>query len=62
MGRLGLADDPDLRWEVANHMDVMWHSSLEIPEKVKEVHAAIGLTNEEKEAGLSRNWGNQVGS
>lgn len=61
MGRLGLADDPDLRWEVANHMDAMWHSSLEIPEKVKEVRAAIGLTNKE-EAGLSRNWGNQVGS
>lgn len=55
MGRLGLADEPDLRWEVANHMDAMWHSSLEIPEKVKEVHAAIGLTNEEEEAGLSRN-------
>jgi len=28
MGRLGLADDP-------NHMDAMWHTSLEIPEKVK---------------------------
>ena len=62
MGRLGLADDPDLRWEIANHMDAMWHSSLETPEKVKEVHAAIGLTTEEEEAGLSRNWGNQVGS
>ena len=35
MGRLGLADEPDLRWEVANHMDAMWHTSLEIPEKVK---------------------------
>jgi len=35
MGRLGLADEPDLRWEVANHMDAKWLSSLEIPEKVK---------------------------
>ena len=35
MGQLGLADEPDLRWEVANHMDAKWHSSLEIPEKVK---------------------------
>ena len=55
MGRLGLADDPDLRWEITNPMDAMWHSSLETPEKVKEVHAAIGLTTEEEEAGLSRN-------
>ena len=62
MGRLDLADEPDFRWEVANHMDAMWHSSLEIPGEVKEVHAAIGLTNKEEEAGLSRNWGNQVGS
>jgi len=62
MGRLGLADDPDLRWEITNPMNAMWHSSLETPEKVKEVHAAIGLTTEEEEAGLSRNWGNQVGS
>lgn len=62
MGWLGLADDPDLRWEITNPMDAMWHSSLETPEKVKEVHAAIGLTTEEEEAGLSRNWGNQVGS
>ena len=62
MGRLGLADDPDLRWEITNPMDGMWHSSLETPEKVKEVHSAIGLTTEEEEAGLSRNWGNQVGS
>ena len=23
MGWLGLADDPDLRWEIANHMDAM---------------------------------------
>ena len=61
MGRLGLADDPDLRWEVANHMDAMRHSSLKIPEKAKEIRAAIGLTNKE-EAGLSRNWGNQMGS
>ena len=62
MGRLGLADDPDLRWEITNPMNAMWHSSLETPEKVKEVHAAIGLTTEEEESGLSRNWGNQVGS
>ena len=34
----------------------------ETPEKVKAVHPAIGLTTEEEEAGLSRNWGNQVGS
>jgi len=34
MGRLDLADEPDLRWEVANHMDAMRHSSLEIPEKL----------------------------
>ena len=61
MGWLGLADDPDLRWEIANHMDAMWHSSLETPEKVKEVHAAIGLTTEE-EAELLQNWRNQVGN
>ena len=62
IGRLGLADDPDLRWEIANHMDAMWHSSLETPEKVKEGHAAIGLTTEEEEAELLQNWRNQVGN
>ena len=62
MQRLGFADDIDQRWEMTNHMDALWHSTLEAPEKIQEVNSAIGLTTEEERAGLTEHWRDQVGS
>ena len=53
MRRLGFSDDIDQRWEMANHMDALWHSTLEAPEKIQEVNSAIGLTTAEDQAGLT---------
>ena len=62
MRRLGFSDDIDQRWEMANHMDSLWHSTLEAPEKIQEVNSAIGLTTAEDQAGLTEHWRDQVGS
>ena len=62
MRRLGIADDIDQRWAMANHMDALWHSTLEAPEKIQEVNSAIGLTTAEDQAGLTEHWRDQVGS
>ncbi|MCH7736485.1 MAG: hypothetical protein IH872_03685 [Chloroflexi bacterium] len=62
MRRLGFADDPEQRWEMANRMDDRWHRTLETPEKVQEVGLAIGLITEGDQADLSQHWRDQVGS
>ena len=42
MDRLGMADDLATRWEMADRMDALWHSTLGTPEKVQAVNSAIG--------------------
>jgi len=60
MSRLGFADDLETRWGMANRMDALWHSTLETPEKVREVNSAIGMMTDEERAALSQHWRNQV--
>ena len=62
MSRLGIADDLEARWELANRMGALWHSTLETPEKIREVHSAIGLLADEERAALSQHWREQVGT
>ncbi len=62
MQRLGMADDLERRWEIANRMDAMWHSALEAPEKLQEVNLALGRTTEAEQAGLAQSWPEQVAS
>ena len=62
MHRLGIADEPEQRWEMANRMDALWHSTLETPGKVREVSSAIGLVTEEDQTSLSQSWRDQIGS
>lgn len=62
MHRLGMADDLEQRWETASRMDVLWHSALETPEKLEEVHLALGRITEEEQAGLAKSWPEQVAS
>ena len=45
MRRLGIADEVDARWRMASRFYVDWQSSLETPEKVREVASAVGLKN-----------------
>ena len=62
MHRLGMADDLEQRWEIANRMDALWHSTLETPEKIREVNMAIGQITEEEQASLLKSWPDQVRS
>ena len=62
MRRLGMADDLEQRWEIANRMDALWHSTLETPEKLHEVNIAIGQITEKEQSGLSSSWSGQVRS
>lgn len=62
MHRLGLADDLEQRWAIADRMDARWHSTLETPEKLREVHLALGRIIEEEQAGLAKSWPEQVAS
>jgi len=62
MHRLGIADDLERRWAIANRMDTLWHNTLETPEKLHEVNMAIGQITEEEQAGLSKSWRDQVRS
>lgn len=62
MRRLGMADDLEQRWQIANRMDPLWHSALEAPEKLQEVNLAIGRITEEEKAGLAKSWPEQVAS
>ena len=45
MGRLGIADDIDSRWCIANNLYGHWQSSLGTAEKVQEVASVIGLSS-----------------
>ena len=60
MNRLGLADDLEVRWEMANRMDELWHSTLETPEKMREVNSAIGLVTDKERSDLAQHWRDQV--
>ena len=62
MRRLGFADDLEHRWDLANHMDALWHSTLEAPEKIQAVNSAIGPMTEEQSEALSHHWRDQVGA
>ena len=60
MGRLGIADDIDYRWRMANNLYGHWHSSLGTPEKVQEVASVIGPNSASDIGALSQRWLDQV--
>ncbi len=62
MRRLGIADDIDSRWRIADRLYGHWQSSLETSEKVEEVASAIGLKNSSEREALSQRWLEQVGT
>ena len=62
MGRLGIADDIDYRWRMANNLYGHWQSSLGTPEKVQEVASVIGLSRASDIGALSQRWLDQVES
>jgi hypothetical protein len=62
MGRLGIADDIDSRWCIANNLYGHWQSSLGTAEKVQEVASVIGLSSASDIGALSQSWLDQVGS
>ena len=50
MGRLGMADDSGLRWEVANRLEPAWRNALISPEKRRQVAAALGRELDESQS------------
>ncbi len=62
MHRLGFADDLEIRWEMADRMDALWHSTLEAPEKIQAINSAIGMTTDEDRSPLLQHWRDQVGA
>ena len=60
MGRLGIADDIDYRWRMANNLYGHWQSSLGTPEKVQEVASVIGPNSASDIGALSQRWLDQV--
>ena len=60
MQRLGIADDVDTRWRIANRIYDLWQSILASPEKIQSAGSAIGLKNSSGLEGLSQRWLEQV--
>ena len=60
MHRLGFADHVDTRWRIANRLYDLWQSTLETPEKLRQVASAIGLKNSSDMQTLSQGWLDQV--
>jgi len=51
MERLGLPDDPGLRWRLAGRLEGQWRGTLLGPEKQREILASLGRLPDEALAG-----------
>jgi hypothetical protein len=63
MERLGLPDDPGLRWRLAGRLEGQWRGTLLGPEKQREILASLGRLPDEAlagEGGFSKRWADQV--
>jgi hypothetical protein len=59
MERLGLQDDPRVRWSVAGHVDRLWRGTMTSPEKRRQIAAVLGRPYDEA---MDRPWREQFGS
>jgi len=60
MHRLGIADEVDTRWRIANTIYDLWQSILASPEKTQSAASAIGLKKPSQVEALSQRWLEQV--